>query len=66
MTLWFVIVIESVWMLGCAISGRYGQVRAATVRVRSILDRAVPEALTKFERKRRAQAQRRRSQGIEL
>ena len=66
MTLWFVIVIESVWMLGCALVGRHGQVRATTARVRSILDRAVPEALTKFERKFRAQAQRRRSQGTEL
>jgi hypothetical protein len=66
MMLWLVIVIESVWMLGCAIVGRYGHVRATTGRVRSILDRAVPEALTKFERKCLAQAQRRRSQGIEL
>jgi hypothetical protein len=66
MMLWLVIVIESVWMLGCAIVGRYGHVRATTGRVRSILDRAVPKALTKFERKCRAQAQRRRSQGVEL
>jgi hypothetical protein len=65
-TLWLIIVIESAWMLGCAIVGSYGHVRATTGRVRSTLENEMPQALTKFERKCRAQAQRRRSQGIEL
>lgn len=66
MTLWLIIVIESAWMLGCAIFRRYGDVRATTGRVSSTLQNARPQTLTKFERKCRAQARRRRAHGIEL
>ena len=60
MTLWLIIVVESTWMLGCAIFRRYGHVRATTARVRSTLDTAISQtALTNFELKSRAHARRR-------
>lgn len=65
-TLWLIIVIESVWMLANAILGRYGHVRATSGRIRSTVESAMFERPTKFERKCRAQARRRRAHGIEL
>ena len=65
-TLWLIILIESVWMLANAILGRYDHVRATSGRIRSTLESTISERPTKFERKCRAQARRRRAHGIEL
>jgi uncharacterized membrane protein len=54
MTVWLIVVIETLWMLGCAITGRYGHVRAGAGRLRSVIDTAMPEAITLFELESRA------------
>jgi hypothetical protein len=64
--LWLVIVVESAWMLLSALLGRYGHVRATSSRVRSTLESAIPDGLTRFERQCLARARRRRAHGIEL
>jgi hypothetical protein len=49
-TLWLIVVVESVWMLVNAILARYGHVRATSSRIRSTVEIAMSEELTKFER----------------
>ena len=65
-TLWLIVVVDSVWMLLNAILGRYGHVRATSARVRSTVEIAMSEQLTDFERHCYARARRRRAHGIEL
>jgi len=65
-TLWLIVIVESVWMLVNAILGRYGHVRATSARIRSTVEIAMSEELTKFERQCYARARRRRAHGVEL
>ena len=43
-TVWLIILVEGLWLLGCAIVGRFTHVRATAGRIRSMLETWLPPA----------------------